>query len=85
MGVKLIFCLQLNAKIFYNLIVSLWVCLARHAQSTQTNKFAIFLWYLKENEKDKLVVLPADKPQSFLQISIIILAVCGQACANYPK
>ena len=34
---KLIFYLQINTTIFYKLIVSLWVCMARHAQSTQNN------------------------------------------------
>ena len=42
-GVKLIFCLQINTKVFYKLIVSLWVCVARHAQSAQNNKFTISL------------------------------------------
>ena len=41
-------------KMFYKLIVSLWVYLARHAQSTQNNKFSISLQYLKENVKDKV-------------------------------
>ena len=35
--VKLLFCSQMNTKVFYILIVSLWVCIARHAQSTQNN------------------------------------------------
>ena len=38
---KLVFCLQINAKVFYKLIVSFWVCLAKHAQSTQNNKLTI--------------------------------------------
>ena len=33
----------------------------------------------------KLIVLPGDKRQKFLQIDTIILGVCGQACPNYPK
>ena len=37
-GVNLIFCLQMNTEGFYKLIVSLWVCVASHSQSTQ-NKF----------------------------------------------
>ena len=36
-----VFCLQINTNIFYKLIVSLWVCVARHAQSTQNNKCTI--------------------------------------------
>ena len=31
---KLIFSLQINTEVFYKLVVSLWVCVARHAQST---------------------------------------------------
>ena len=29
-------------KVFYKLIVSHWLCVARHAQSTQNNKFMIY-------------------------------------------
>ena len=42
-GTKLNFLrLQINTKVFNKLIVSLWLCIARHVQSTQ-NKFAISL------------------------------------------
>ena len=71
---KLIFCLQINTKVFYKVIVSLWMCVARHAQSNQNNKFAISLQYLKENRKLKYEVdtLPVNKNQRFLQIDSII-------------
>ena len=55
------------------------------AQSTQTGKFTISLQYLKENVKDEVDFLPADKHQRFLQIDSIILGVCEQACPHYPK
>ena len=55
------------------------------AQSTQTSKFTISLQYLKENVKDEVDFLPADKHQRFLQIDNIILGVCEQTCPNYPK
>ena len=61
------------------------VVVARHAKSTQNNKFAISLQYLQENLKDEVGFLPADKHQGFLQINTIILDVCGQACLSYPK
>ena len=80
---KLIFCLY--TKVFDKLIVSLWMCVARHAQSTQNNKFAISLQYLKENVKNEVDFLPADKYQRFLQIDTIILGAGDQACPNYPK
>ena len=41
---KFISGIQLNTKdvsIKHKMLVSLWVCAARHAQSTQSNKFAI--------------------------------------------
>ena len=60
MGVKLIFYLQINIKVVYKLIVSLSECIDRHAQSTQNNKFAISLQYLRENVKDEVDFLPAE-------------------------
>ena len=35
---KFIFCMQINIEVFYKLILSFWVSVTRHAQSTQ-NKF----------------------------------------------
>ena len=54
LAMKLIFCVQINTRIFYKLIVSLWVCVARRAQSTQNNKPTMSLQYLKESVKDKV-------------------------------
>ena len=77
---KLIFRVQINMQVFYKLIVSLWECVARHAQITQNNKFTMSLLYLKENMKGEVDFLHADKHQRFLQIDSIILGVCNQAC-----
>ena len=45
--INFLFCLRINTKIFWKfLIVSIWVFKARHAQSTQNNKFAISFQYL---------------------------------------
>ena len=41
-GIQLISFLQINMKVFYKLIVLLWVCIARYAQNSQNNKFVIF-------------------------------------------
>ena len=84
-------CVQINAKSFYKLIASLWLCIARHAQSTQNNKFTISLQYLKENVNDEFDFLPADKHERFLQIDIVILGDTmyfywdGQAFQKLPK
>ena len=60
------------------MIVSLWMCKARHAQSTQNNKFAISFQYLKENVTAEVDFLSQDKHQRFLQIDFTILGVCCQ-------
>ena len=46
---NLIFCLQqINFKDFFKLLLSFKACVARHAQITQNNKFAISLQHHKE-------------------------------------
>ena len=67
------------------MVVSLWVFLARGAQSTKNNQFTIYLQYLKENTKDEVDFLPADKCWRFLQIDTIILGVCRHTLPNYLK
>ena len=48
--------LQINAKAFYKVIVLvLGVCVARHAQNTQNNKFLISFQYPKKNGRMKLL------------------------------
>ena len=37
--VKCIFGLQISMEVFYKLILSFWLCVTRHAQSTQNKKF----------------------------------------------
>ena len=75
-------CPQINNSLNqYHLIVLLWVCVARHAQSNQNNNSAI----LKENMKDKFDISLIDKLQRLLQIGNIISSGCGYACPNYPK
>ena len=77
MGDQVVFCLQINTKAFFKMIVSLWVCVVRHVQSIEKNKFTISLEYLKQNVKDEFDFLPAHKCQRFLQSDTIILVVCG--------
>ena len=82
---KFIFGMQKKIEVFYELIVSFWVCIARKAQSTQNNKFTISLQYLNENVKDEVNFLPADKRESFLQVDNITLGVRCQESPKYPK
>ena len=52
---KFIFGMQINMKVFYKLIISFWVCLARLVQSIQNKKFAYLcnisktMWWMKLN------------------------------------
>ena len=99
--VKLIFCLQINTKLFCKLIVSLWVCIARndeddlldsgehenllqidtmillgmvkHFQGSRNSKFAMSLQYLKNEVRDEVDFLHADKRQSGIQVDFNIL------------
>ena len=72
MGMKLIFCLQINTKVVYKMIVSLWLCVARHAQNTQ-KKFAISLQYLKKELSDEVDFLHVHEHEILLQIDAMIL------------
>ena len=57
-GIKLIFYLQINMNVFYKLLISHWVCISKHAQSTQNNKFAISFFaiylFLKKGARDEV-------------------------------
>ena len=66
-----IFGMQINIEVFYKLILSFWVCVTRHAQSTQ-NKF-VYLAISPEKHGDEVDFLPADKHESLLQIDTMIL------------
>ena len=66
---KFIFGIQINMEVFYKLILSFY----KHAQSTQNNKFAISLQYLKKDVSDEVDFLHADKHKGLLQIDTMIL------------
>ena len=54
-------------------MASIWVCIARHAQSIQNNKFPISLQYLKKKVSDEIDFLHVDKYENLLQIDTFIL------------
>ena len=49
------------------------MCVARHAQVTQNNKFAISLQYIKKEVNDEVGILLADKHERSLQTDAMIL------------
>ena len=78
---KYIFDMRINIKVFYRLMLSFWVFVTRHAQSTQNKEFAyISLHYLQKSIEDEVYFLPANKHESFLQDDSITLGVRKQAC-----
>ena len=66
------------------MILSFKVCVSRHAQVTQNNKFAISLQYLKKEVSDEVDFLHVDKHKSFLQIDPMIFGGDGQAFPKFP-
>ena len=70
---------------FYKLISSFLLAKARHAQSTQNNKSAISLHYLKKKGRFELDLLHADKPKSVLRFETINPSGHGQSRPKYPK
>ena len=74
---KFIFCLQIQTKVFYKLVASLWVCIARHAQNTQYNKFAISLQYLRKEMSDEIDFLHADKYEKLIKLQIDTMILMG--------
>ena len=70
-------------EVLHKLVLSFWVCVARHAKSTQNKTLHIFTISPK-NMRDKVDILSADKHESFLQDSIFF-GVRSQAFPKYPK
>ena len=58
---------------------------ARHAQITQSKKFATSLKYLKKEVSNEVDFLHADKHESFLQTDTITFGEDGQAFPKFPK
>ena len=57
---KLIFYMLINIKDFFKLILSFLVCVTRHAQITQNNKFAISLQYVRKKVSDQAQKSPTN-------------------------
>ena len=49
------------------------MCVTKHAQISQNNKFAIALQYIKKEVSEKVVFVHADKHESLLQVDTMIL------------
>ena len=61
------------------------MCVARHAQVTQNNKFAIALQFREKLVSDKVDFLPAEKDEIVLQNDTMIFDGNGPAFPKFPK
>ena len=57
-------------KVLHKMILLFWVCVTRHAQITQNNKFAISLHYPKKEMSDEVDFLHADKHESSYRLML---------------
>ena len=64
---------NLGIKVSYKVILSLVMDMIKHSQSTQCNKFAISLRYLKKEVSDGVHFLHADRHQSFYKLALSFL------------
>ena len=76
-------CIQINTKVFCKLILSFWVCAARHAESSQNKKFT-YLCNSPKNVENEVNILATNKYQNFLRIDIN-LGVRTLPFPKYPK
>ena len=53
-GINTTFCMKINNKVFYLLVVLFLLVIARHAQSTKNSKFVMSIQYLKKKGSMKL-------------------------------
>ena len=81
----MIFYMKINIKVFFKRVVSILLVITRHAQSTQNSTFVISLQYFKNEGRDEVDFLYADRHQTILQVDSINLDGHGQACPSYPK
>ena len=73
---KFVFGMQIKSKVFYKMLLSSWVRVTRHAQSTQNKLVYLCIIYLQtiisfvlsRKVRHEVDFLHADKHQSFLQV-----------------
>ena len=79
------FCLLIDVKGFFKVILSFQVCVAKHSQINQNNKFAISLECCIKEVTDEVDFLHADQHESILQIDTIILMAMIKHSQSYQK
>ena len=86
MRIKLgFFCLQMNIKDLFKLILSFSVCVSGHVQISQKSFFAMFLQYFKKEMSDEVDFSHADKYESSLYIDTMMFDGDSQTFPKFPK
>ena len=80
---KFIFCMQINIEVFCKMILSFWMSVSSHAQSTQ-NKFT-YLCNIYAKARGMNFIFCLQINTSFLQDNSIILDVRSQTDPKYQK
>ena len=76
----MIFCMNININVFYNLTVSFLMIIARHAQSTQNRKFASFCNISKKKGEMKLIFyIQINIKLSYILILLIVVGMVRHA------
>ena len=73
--------MQIKIEVFYKLILSFWVCVARHAQSTRNKKFAYLCYISRKTWGMKLIFCLQINTKVFYKL-IVSLWVC---VARHPQ
>ena len=63
------FCIKVSCKVILSLLMSM----IKHSQSTQSNKFAMSLQYVKKEVRGGVHISHADKHQSFYKLALAFL------------
>ena len=82
---KFVFGMLINIEVFYKLVLSFWVCIAKHAQSTENKKFAYFSNIFREMWGMKLIVCLQINCESFLQVDSITFGMHSLVYLMYSK
>ena len=75
----------LGIKDAYKVILSLLLGMIKHSQSTQSNKFAISLQYLKKEVRKGVNFLHADENQSFYKLKLLFLIEMARYVQSNPS
>ena len=73
---------NLGTKDAYKVILSLLLDMIKHSQSTQSNKFAISLQYLKKEVRKRVHFLHADEHQSFYKLGLFFFMEMARYVQN---